>query len=143
VLFEWRVATDAGGSYSSLSGSQERCHRARGLILAEWVNRPAVREEIKSLLQDPKFLARFCMFKESDADQLQRLLNVKPADGKALGNFICDRSMSDRLSFFRLCERQVRAIKVMGIKHILNFLRYKRDKKHLARSLRRKATRSL
>jgi len=137
VLFDWRVAVKAGGSYATLSGSMERCHRSRGLVLADLLNRPAIREEIKALFDDTKFLARYCMFKEGDAEELQRRLKVRPVDGEDLGNFICDRAEAARLSIFRLLERQARAIKVMGFKHALNFLRYKRDKKRLARRVTR------
>jgi hypothetical protein len=138
ILFQWRVAIEAGGSYSTLSGSMERCYRTRGLILAEWLNRPALRQEVR----DPRFLARFCMFKSSDAIELLRLLDAEPADGKALGDFICDRAMVARLSFLELLERQARAVKVMGFMHVLNYLRYKWDQNRLAGSLRKKATRS-
>jgi glycosyltransferase involved in cell wall biosynthesis len=138
VLFEWRVATDTGASYSSLSGSLDRCYRARGLILAEWVNRPALKAEIKTLLRDPKFLARFCTLKDADAIQLRDLLEVKPADGKVLGDFICDRTIIERKSNVLSLKRLFRAMKVMGFKHILNFLRNRQDRKRLARNRQKK-----
>ncbi len=140
VLFEWRMAFDSGGDYATLSGSPERCHRARGLILAELLSRPAVRDEVKSLFGSSKFLSRFCMFREADAEDLLKLLETKSRDGRALGDFIYARAMSARLSIFRAVERHLRAIKVMGPGHIRNFLRFRRDKKRLAQTVRGKPT---
>jgi glycosyltransferase involved in cell wall biosynthesis len=141
ILFEWRVAVNSAGTYSTLSGSIERCQRTRGLILAEWLNRTTLRKEVKSLLGDTHFLRRFCsVFKEADANQLRRLMAVRPADGKLLGEFIGERAMAARPSFFELVERQSRGIRVMGFMHLLNILRYKSDKNRLTRTLRRRAT---
>jgi glycosyltransferase involved in cell wall biosynthesis len=136
TLFDWRRATNVSGNYATLSGSRLRGHLADGLILAELANRPALRKEVKSLLNDAQFLARFCKFKRTDAQDLVRLLQVKPADGMALGNFIHERF--PRQSIFQQLDRHIRAIKVMGLRHILNFLRDKWDQKQMAIRLRRK-----
>jgi hypothetical protein len=135
VLFEWRVAVAGRGAYATLSGSQERCHHARGLLLAEWINRPALRDEVRRMLDDPGFLTNFCMFAKSDVVGLQKLLCQKPANGKALGEYICSRATVYRPSLGRLLGRQLRAIRVMGLGHVLNFLWYKKDKRQLGRKL--------
>jgi glycosyltransferase involved in cell wall biosynthesis len=138
ILFEWRIATDTTGNYATLSGNTERCLRSRGLILAEWLNRPALRQEVATLLADPQFLRRFCgMFRESNVHQLRRMLEIKPVDGKALADFISKHAMIVRPSLLDLLQRHAQATKVMGFKHVLHVLRYKWDKNRL--NLRTKA----
>jgi glycosyltransferase involved in cell wall biosynthesis len=138
VLFEWRKATDPGGDYATQSGSRERCYRARGLLLAELLNRRGTRKEVVLLLMDTRFLARFCMFTASDAKELRHLLAIKPADGEALGDFICSRTVMARLPLARKIEKHYRAVRVMGLKHMWNFFRNKWDARRATAQLRKR-----
>ncbi len=133
VLFEWRVAMVGNANYTTLSGSQERCHRSRGLLLAEWLSRPELRVEVKRMIVETGFLAKFCMISKSDVVELKKLMDHKPLDGQKMGDYICDKALGFRPSLSRLVGRQLRAIRVMGLGHIPRFLQYQIDKRRLRR----------
>jgi glycosyltransferase involved in cell wall biosynthesis len=126
VLFEWRLCL-APGDYQSRSTRPERIKHSRALILKAVLETGGISGDLRTFFRTDKFLQRFLCLSDSGLAEVRAVMST--GDMKALMDLVERLALDRRETFGNKLMRHFRAVRVMGIGHVFQVLRYFRDKR--------------
>ena len=121
VLFEWRVSAPKRG-YSNLSSHTDRLFGSRALVAKTMLEMDALPASMRSLFQTEKFLKRFLVLADSDLPNAKTLLSGGGVSD--LMHLVKTAASAQKESSWDKVVRHFRAIRVMGVGHVLQIFRF-------------------
>jgi glycosyltransferase involved in cell wall biosynthesis len=134
VLFEWRNMLLMTTEYTNLSGSPSRCMAARASILLVLLKDPRLPVEVRDLLKSRLFLERFLHLRGPELARVHQEISERRLDVVALSKILANGDCGSRQKWQQKVHRHLRAVRVMGPRHLIQVVCYFRDKRRLQTS---------
>lgn len=123
-LFEWRFAVNHDGRYSNLSSDNSRCRSAHRMVWLLLVKDDTLPQQVKALIQSPKWLCRFLRIPYASAKRISAIVATGNLSSDASGNPELGANVVGSKSLLGGLGRTIRVYQIFGWVHILNVARY-------------------